>query len=270
MKKIALILVFALVTMALASCGAGKPNDDTDLKIEDLLENKDEEGNEEKPNVSVKYDCVYENYTYDLYVDDNYIVITKYDFGTDEEAAGDAATAAEDEEVIETIDLTIPATIDGVPVKKIAKGAFEKNNVLASVTVPAGVTEIAAEAFWFSTSLTSVKLPASLTLLGERVFAYCPALTALDVPASVTEIPAGLCIECTALEKLTFGNKVTSIGENAFAFCTALKTVNLGTSLTTIGAGAFKWCTALTKADLPASSKDVAADAFAHCDLLGK
>lgn len=271
MKKIALILVFALLVMTFAACGNAKPtDDDSDINPEELLGNKDENPGEEKEDEKIKYDCVYEKYTYNLYVEENYIEITAYDFSEKTVDEVPAIDDAEAEETIVTIDIKIPAKIDGVPVKKIATGAFAKNEVVASVEIPEGVTEIADEAFWFSKSLESVKLPSTLTKLGKRVFAYCPALTALAIPASITEIPAGLCTECTALVDLTFGNKVTSIGDAAFAYCVSLETVNFGTALTTVGAGAFKWCTSLTKATLPATAKDVAEDAFANCTALGK
>ena len=271
MKKIALILVFALAIMTLVSCSSDKTTDEDDIKLEDLLVKEEDDGkdDENKPKDNIKYGCVYENYTYTLYVDDNYLEITGYDF-TALEAEDDAAEASENEEEVKTIDLVIPDKIDGVQVKKIARGAFERNTLLASVVVPEGVTEIAAEAFWYSYSLESIQLPSTLATLGERAFAYCSALTALEIPVSVTEIPAGLCTECSALADLTLGAKVASIGENAFAYCTALTEVEFGTSLTTIGAGAFKWCVSLTKADIPEGVKTVGEGAFDNCTSLVK
>ena len=271
MKKIALILVFVLITMAFASCGTDTTSDDTDIKLEDLLDKNEEEdkGDENKPNDNIKYGCVYEKYTYNLYVDDNYIEITGYDFTVDE-VEDDAAEATEGEEEVKTIDLVIPDKIDGVQVKKIARGAFERNSLLASIVIPEGVTEIAAEAFWYNYALTSVQLPSTLTVLGERVFAYCSALAALDIPVSVTEIPAGLCTECTSLADLNLGAKVASIGASAFAYCTALTEVEFGNELTAIGAGAFKWCVALTKADIPEGVKTVGEGAFDNCTSLTK
>ena len=60
MKKIALLLVFVLITMAFASCSTDTSSDDSDLKVEDLL-GKDEDdgkGDENKPKDNIKYDCV--------------------------------------------------------------------------------------------------------------------------------------------------------------------------------------------------------------------
>ncbi len=243
MKKLALVLVFALLlTASLVSCGNTAAKDsDADINID--LGTKPEDNKDNKPDANVEYGCVYEKYTYNHYVDEKYIEITNYKFDVvlveDDEEKDD-----DEEEKIETVALTIPSEINGVPVKKIAKGAFEKSATLGSVKIPASVTEIGAEAFWFCPLLEKIELPAGLTKIGARAFAYCTSLTELTLPDSVTEVSEGLCLENKALTKVTLGSKVDSIGEKAFAYCINLTSIN-SSSVKNVAEDAFKWCTAL-------------------------
>ena len=72
--------------------------------------------------------------------------------------------------------VTIPETIVGYPVTRIADDAF-KGTAVTSVIVPDTVTEIGWHAFADCTSLTSVTLPASVTSIGYGAFDGCPGLT---------------------------------------------------------------------------------------------
>ena len=59
--------------------------------------------------------------------------------------------------------VTIPDTIDGLPVTSIGEWAFSCCNGLTSVTIPNSVTSIGDAAFQYCTSLTSVTIPNSVT-----------------------------------------------------------------------------------------------------------
>ncbi len=221
MKKIALLLALVLMlTVTLVSCGGNYDDGAPDLGDDKIPEN-DDASNDVK--ADVQYDCKYEAYTYNVH-NGKTVEITAYDF--DYVGDGASTAAAKDEEEIETVEITVPDKIDGLPVTKIGSRAFASNNRLAAITIPEGVTEIADEAFWFNDSLESVELPESLKTLGKRVFNYCPALKTLEIPEGVTEIPAELCDECLALETLTIGSAVTKIASKAFNNCIALETVN--------------------------------------------
>ncbi|MBQ4143796.1 MAG: leucine-rich repeat protein, partial [Thermoguttaceae bacterium] len=52
--------------------------------------------------------------------------------------------------------VTIPSSIDGLPVTSIGNEAFWCCKSLTSVTIPDSVTSIGNEAFWCCKSLTSV------------------------------------------------------------------------------------------------------------------
>ena len=52
--------------------------------------------------------------------------------------------------------IIIPSTYLGLPVTRIADGAFNGNTTITSVTIPNNVTYVGKEAFYGCTSLTSV------------------------------------------------------------------------------------------------------------------
>lgn len=73
----------------------------------------------------------------------------------------------------------IPATLDGYPVTAIGERAFEGNQYIAAIIVPAGITKIDWFAFYGCTALFDVTLPASITDIGHAVFDGCakPTIT---------------------------------------------------------------------------------------------
>jgi hypothetical protein len=76
--------------------------------------------------------------------------------------------------------ITIPAKINGLPVKAISANAFAAPSLVASsltsVTIPDGVTNIGYGAFSGCTGLTSVTIPNNVTGIGENAFNYCIGL----------------------------------------------------------------------------------------------
>jgi len=158
--------------------------------------------------------------------------------------------------------ITIPAKIQGYPVKEIGNAAFAAwgdairvytysrgsngfergktiNTDLTSVTIPAGVEIIGERAFFNQSKLTSVNIPASVTSIGKVAFAGCSSLTTVTIPAKVTTIGDWAFLECSKLATVTFAEGLVEIGDGAFAGCRALKTIKLPNSLTKLGYGAF-------------------------------
>lgn len=74
--------------------------------------------------------------------------------------------------------VTIPATIEGYPVTKIADNAFA-GTAVTSVILPATVTHIGWFAFYGCPALEALSLTASVTRIDYAAFDNCPRLTLL-------------------------------------------------------------------------------------------
>src|ERR1019366_6238186 len=77
--------------------------------------------------------------------------------------------------------VTIPDTINGLPVTSIGSYAFQNYTSLTSVTIPNSVTNIGRNAFQGCTRLTSVTIGNSVTSIGNYAFYYCYSLTSVTI-----------------------------------------------------------------------------------------
>ncbi len=90
-------------------------------------------------------------------------------------------------------EVTVPETMDGLPVVEIAENAFGNNE-----------------------TMTSVALPDTLRIIAPRAFESCTALTAINVPDSVTKIGAQAFYNCSSLSSITLSPYTYDIGFEAF------------------------------------------------------
>jgi len=141
--------------------------------------------------------------------------------------------------------VTIPGTINGLPVTSLGDKVFWNCTSVSSVTIPDSVTTIATEAFYGCSSLTSVTIPDSVTSIGQFAFSGCGLIT-ITIPPSVTLIDAWTFAGCSSLTSVTIPNGVTSIAAWAFQYCTSLTNVTIPTSVTGIDGMSFYSCTSLT------------------------
>ncbi len=177
-------------------------------------------------------------------------------------------------------DVTIPNTINGLPVTSIVNWGFWGTN-LTSVTIPDSVSNIGDYVFNNCSSLTTITLGNSVTNIGAMAFKQCASLTAITVPAldsayssvdgvlfnksqtTLVAYPggkAGACVisdtvtnigdsafyDSTGLTSVAVPDGVTSIGDEAFEYCTGLTNVTIGSGVTNIGSSAFSSCYRLT------------------------
>ena len=84
--------------------------------------------------------------------------------------------------------VTIPSTINGLPVTALGWGVFNGD-----------------------TGLTNVTIPSSVTCIGDAAFQGCTNLTSVTIPEKVTRIGSVAFLSCTKLTKATIGNGVTTI-----------------------------------------------------------
>ena len=163
--------------------------------------------------------------------------------------------------------VTIPNTINGLPVTSIGDFAFYGCASLTNVTIPNSVTSIGRNAFSDCSSLTSVTIPKRVTNIGVQAFDGCTSLTSITIPNSVTSIEDDAFSRCSSLTSVTIGNSVTSIGESAFSDCTSLTSVTIPNSVTSIGDGAFYGCNNLTTIYFQGDAPDLPRSPFGIRDF---
>ena len=196
-------------------------------------------------------------------------------------------------------DVTIPSTINGLPVTSIGGFVFWQSS-LSGITIPDSVTSIWGWAFYSCNNLTRVTIPSSITYIGTSAFSSCASLTAITVDAlnsayssvdgvlfnhsqttliqcpggkagsysianSVTSIGDYAFYYCTSLTSVTILDSVISIGGQAFASCSSLTSVTIPNGVSRIWSGTFQGCTSLTGVTIPDSVISIGDEAFASC-----
>jgi hypothetical protein len=196
--------------------------------------------------------------------------------------------------------VTIPGTIENLPVASIGDFAFYNRTNVTSVTIPNTVTNIGTRAFAFCTSLAGVTIPDSVTRIGEWAFASCASVTTVAIPQNVSSIGSYALYDCASLSAITVDSlnssyssvdgvlfnkstntliqcpgakaggyavppNVTSIESGAFFNCLNLGSVTIPNSVITIGYGAFDSCTSLTNITIPNNLTGIDDWTFAKC-----
>ena len=163
--------------------------------------------------------------------------------------------------------VTIPATVNGVPVTSIGDSAFEFGD-LTSVTIPDGITTIGNSAFQEVYSLASVTIPGSVTNTGGRAFFDCGALTNVNILNGSTSLGVSEFGGCFNLISVTIPNSVSSISYSAFLNCYSLVNVDIPNRVTSIEIETFEGCSALRSITIPSSVTNISSDAFLGCSSL--
>jgi hypothetical protein len=172
------------------------------------------------------------------------------------------------------LQVNIPATIQGMPVKEIGRNAFQlySSTKITAVTIPDSVIIIGDSAFSDCDRLTSIRLPAGLTKIGSEAFSHCSALNTLTIPANVTSIGAW-AFKGSGLTSLTWPASVPRIPTGVAESCSKLTTLVLPEGLILIGEEAFSGCSSLNTITIPDSAESLpfagaGADQFAYCSKL--
>ena len=102
--------------------------------------------------------------------------------------------------------VVIPATIAGLPVRKINDAAFIVCQKITSVQIPATVREIGARAFSDCWNLTNITFASGsgLATVGDSAFTNCISLTSIMFPKTLSRLGAGCFQGCAQLTDVYF------------------------------------------------------------------
>ncbi|MDR1971667.1 MAG: leucine-rich repeat protein [Treponema sp.] len=98
--------------------------------------------------------------------------------------------------------VSIPASINGLPVTQLGGRLFAGNDTITSLAIPEGVTVIwngdpmNGGICYGCVNLSSVILPATLREIGDYAFVYCTSLAAITIPPGVAYIGEGAFEGC--------------------------------------------------------------------------
>lgn len=166
----------------------------------------------------------------------------------------------------------IPETLnygDSYTINGIRANAFENNDTIKEVVIPASVKTIEGSAFYNCTALESVKILGAVTI-ADSAFNSCTSLKEVSLPDTLETIGDNAFRACAALETLELPEGITVIGDKTFRECAALKTINLPTTLNSLGYNVFQDCAKLEKIEIPANIKGVKSYCFYGCSALSE
>lgn len=168
--------------------------------------------------------------------------------------------------------LTIPESIDGVPVKSIGKRALWQDPLLGYVTLSEGLEHVGEDAFSITDTLKYVEfpstlktidkkgfssyrgfrldLPDSLEYIGEEAFSYFSLETDLIIPEGVKELGPGAFSMASRLQRVFLPASLEKIGDNCFRNSPITYVYMEGLELPEISDTAFDKCEYLRDIDL--------------------
>lgn len=198
--------------------------------------------------------------------------------------------------------VTIPPTINSLPVTAIGSYAIENGGV-TSIIIPGSVVTIEDDAFDGS-SITSIIIPNSVISIGNAAFANCYNLTSVTLGTNLATIGSAAFGSCGSLAAITIPASVSSIGDDPFVGCGSLPAINVApgnpayksvggvlfsgnmasliqypagnaattytvpASVTSIGEYAFFSCDSLVSVTIGGNVTTIGPDAFAYCTKL--
>lgn len=168
----------------------------------------------------------------------------------------------------EEAEVTVPDTIEDMPVVELGNDIFKDHKEIVSVTLPKTITQIGESAFENCQALVNIELPSSLETLESNAFKGCSSLTEITLPEELYSWGASVFENCTSLTNITIPSKISNIEDSLFKNCKNLKEVNIPEGIYTIDSNAFANCTSLTNIVIPKSVEFLGNAAFKNCTSL--
>ena len=110
--------------------------------------------------------------------------------------------------------VTIPETIEGMPVKYIGNEAFMDDSEIKSVLLPEGLVSIGNSAFMNCTGITHVDIPDNVSGIGVSAFRNCSSLTEVIFGTDVNKIHSSAFRDCVSLNTMQFKGDAPETSSN--------------------------------------------------------
>jgi hypothetical protein len=160
--------------------------------------------------------------------------------------------------------LTVPDTINSLPVTGIGDGAFNNCTNLTCVTMGNSVITIGRYAFYQCTNLINIAIADGVTNIGDMAFFGCINLASITIGNHVSDIGENAFYGCAKLTSVTIPDSVERLGYATFAYCTSLANVRLGDGLKGIQSEMFEY-SGLTSVAIPDSITGIGLRSFQYC-----
>jgi hypothetical protein len=138
--------------------------------------------------------------------------------------------------------ITVPASLNGIPVIGVGDFAFMSNQTVRQITIPTSVTGIGAYAFQDCRNLYSVTCSAALREISAGAFSDTASLKQINPEDTSIERVSDYAFAHSGIEEITLPATCTSIGNSAFSDCTQLAQIIVPASVTEIADTAFIGC----------------------------
>ncbi len=155
------------------------------------------------------------------------------------------------------IDVVIPREIDGVTVREIAYGAFDRCMDYTNTDVANNQTD------WVP--LRSIVLPETIEVVSDGLFSYCQQLETFICYAPLESTGKGTFTRCASLKDVVFVNGLKQIDNYCFEQTGPMNNMWFGDKLDRVGIQAFSHA-GVTKLDLNAATYD--SGAITACEQL--
>lgn len=172
------------------------------------------------------------------------------------------------------VTVDVPEEWGGMPVARIAQGAFQDCETLVSISMTDTIDDIGERAFAGCANLRHVELPWSLYCICEGTFEGCVSLEKIELPHALVAIYDSAFCGCGALREIDLCVSVQTIGNSAFAWCDSLESVSGLGNVNEIGRDAFFGCASLRRLYIGQPDfyqpewLEVGERAFSHCGAL--
>lgn len=161
--------------------------------------------------------------------------------------------------------LTIPETIEDLPVLSIDAWAFAYSSTLSEIDIPDSIYNIGRNAFYGTPYLQGLRNRFGIKYAGKTAVIADKNISVAVIREGMKGIAAGAFEGCSGLTSVVFPYSLSFMGNKAFSKCTSLTDIILPECISCIPTGAFSECTSLEEITVSGYVKSIDNEAFYGC-----